>query len=78
LVATLPTATDRVVLGVWPDFDAPVTASVTGHGEDTVEKTIDCTGPKWAHGVFELEEPTEVVTVRLAPSGQVTFFGYDA
>jgi ubiquinone/menaquinone biosynthesis C-methylase UbiE len=78
LVATLPTATDRVVLGVWPDFDAPVTASVTGHGEDTVEKTIDCTGPKWAHGVFELAEPTEVVTVRLAPSGQVTFFGYDA
>ena len=79
LVATLPVPADRVVIGVWPDIAGPVTISVASNGsEAALEQTVDCGGPNWAHAVFELDQPEQEVAVRLSPSGQVTFFGYDA
>jgi ubiquinone/menaquinone biosynthesis C-methylase UbiE len=79
LVATLPVPADRVAVGVWPDVAGPVTISVASHGsEAALEQTVDCSGPNWAHATFELAQPMQNVAVRLSPSGQVTFLGYDA
>jgi ubiquinone/menaquinone biosynthesis C-methylase UbiE len=80
LVATLPVPTDRVVVGVWPDVAGPVTVSLASQdgGQAAMEQTIDCSGPNWAHATFELERQAQSFTVRLSPSGQVTFVGYDA
>lgn len=78
LVATLPAPTERVVVGVWPDVSGPMTVSVSGESGKTMRRTVDCTGPKWAHATFELKQPTQNVTVSLSPPGVVSFLGYDA
>ena len=78
LVATLPTPTDRVVIGVWPDAAGPVTIGVRGDDDETIRETVDCSGPSWAHATFDLKAQTQTVTVWLSPSGQVTFLGYAA
>jgi SAM-dependent methyltransferase len=78
LVATLPSPTDRVVVGIWPDVSGPMTISVEGEGGKAMRRTVDCTGPKWAHATFELKEPAQNVKVSLSPPGVVSFLGYDA
>jgi SAM-dependent methyltransferase len=79
LVATLPVPTDRVVVGVWPDVAGPVTIGCAARGgEASLEQTVDCGGPSWAHASFELERRTQDVEIRLSPPAQVTFLGYDA
>jgi SAM-dependent methyltransferase len=77
LVAPLPVATDRIVVGVWPDVAGPMTISVAADSGAAVEQTVDCGGPNWAHATFALERPAQNISARLAPAGQVTFLGYD-
>jgi SAM-dependent methyltransferase len=82
LVATLPTPTDRVVIGAWPDIAGPVTIGITVDGGETVRQTVECSGPSWApnwaQATFDLKVQTQIVTVLLSPAGEVAFLGYDA
>jgi hypothetical protein len=79
LVATLPVATDRVVVGIWPDVEGPVTIGFAARGGGAaLEQTVDCGGPSWAHASFELERRMQDVEIRLSPPAQVTFLGYDS